>query len=384
MVNKTPEASVYFVSLMSVLVAAMVFNLGCGKTTATPAAAASSLDGIPAIAPIVDSAAPTSLKASSSSYLDLTSLFNRGLDAITGIRSATASVTSATTTQIVDDLKVMFKGTYAMLSGGTAVGYMNAYLTDLDSRMAELKTRNISATVACMEAASQVYTVDASTVNASFKLALDVQCYDAFSGTGGDVSGAGSGMVWGKNTAGDYSLWLGLNHVSGTSGFGYAAKVLSPTSDADKTVDMIFIEGEAQYSRGTIARLKAKPSTKAYELVFLSNAGYSVSPQSGEQAHLGCGFGMISDGTYIYLKGAYLTAGSCTDAIAAEVCLKAADLTEASSATACNTLKTSFTITSTGNLDSLQSSVIPVPSTTELTLYNAIQIVNAKSKTTAL
>lgn len=334
------------------------------------------MSGMPSVAPIVNAAAPSSLRAtSSSSALNHFLRVQEWAINLWGIPSLRAAVSAST---VATELTAFFKGTYGKLSGGNAVGFINALLEDLDYRMTELKNRSSGMAPSCTTATPGSYTVDGSFIDNTFKLSIDVQCSSLFSGAG-DQSYSGSGMVFGKSTTGSYSLWLGLNHDA-SSGFGYAANVVSPDSASDKAVDMIYMEGESQYSRGSVARLKAKPSTSTYELVFVSNAPYSISPISGDKAYFGCGLNMISNGTLIYISGSHQSTGSSCSS-SSEVfttCLNATDLSENSTSGACTTLSSSFTIST--DLTTISYSDVATPSSSETRIHDAIQISNANSK----
>lgn len=361
----------------SVMIGFLVFS-GCSKSNSD---SGSGLDSVPIVAPIVDSAAPAALKANATGFFFSFNKLSTKIAKLFGIPSAFA--TAPSDANIKSDLQSIFKGTYGKLSGGDATGYINSLLEDLDGRMSELKTRFAGKTVTCMNNASKSFNLDLSSVNEAFQLSLDLQCKDMFGGAG-DQSYAGSGMAFGKNSDGDYSLWLGLNH-SATSGFGYAAKVSHPDSDTDKTVDLIFVEGEAQFSRATIAKLRAKPSSNSYELVYRSTSPNAISPISGgSSTSLGYSLDLISDGTLIYVQGVYWTSGQNTCGVATPftACLNASDLSTATDD--CTTLSNSFTIATRANLTTMSCPTIPTPSVSELTFFNAIQISSADTATSAV
>ena len=112
---------------------------GCGSSSNS---STGYMNTVPAVAPIVNSALPTSLKATSAFMLK--NAVYQG-PAVFGV-----------SIDIKAQLTTLFKSTYGTLSGLTAMGYMNSLLFDMDSRMTELKTRFASATPSCTTAASQV------------------------------------------------------------------------------------------------------------------------------------------------------------------------------------------------------------------------------------
>ena len=139
---------------------------------------------------------------------------------------------------------------------------------------------------------------------------------------------------------------------------------------------MIYLQADPEFSRGTVARLMAKPSTNTYELVYVSTDGALGTSTSG------CGLNMISNGTLIYVIGKKAaTPGTtvCTSADLSdyEECLDATDLSSQTLG-ACDTLKASFTISSS----LVPYTDLPVPSSTEKTIYDGIQLTGPAAVTT--
>lgn len=331
--------------ILAVFVAVTLGLTGCGN----------GLSDYPAVAELAIKALPSSLKPTSSVSLNGFSFPGRNV---------------VSTSDASSSIQAIFKGSYGKLSGGQATGYVNSLLEDLDSRFTELKSRSFS----CSSATSNTYTVDLSAIDTSLastlQLEMDVQCYNLFTGAG-DQSGTGSGMLFGKKDS-NYSMMLLLNS-KGTSGdtFGYAAKVTGKGTDSE-TVDLIFGESRNEYSRGLVARIRSKTNTGVYEFVLASDKPSGVNPVSGNPVATGCGLRMISDGTYVYGAGKYKSSGSdCSSPSSYEVCLNASDLSAASPSTACDTLKTTFTLGDYSTLGNLDGDDVSGKYTN---IYNALQI----------
>jgi hypothetical protein len=257
----------------------------------------------------------------------------------------------------------MFKtGSYGKISGGNGSGYINALLEDLDYRMNEVKTRFsdsapncFSGTPVANEFNLSAVTDHTNTVADALKLSLDLQCRDLFNTSApGEMSGTGSGMVFGKNAAGtDYSLGLVLNEKNvASSAFGYIAKV-SAKGTANETVDVIFGEGRPSGAnagqKALVARVRAKPQSGFYEMMLASPVGGGTNPISiaGGAAGFGCGFRGVTNGTLVYLAGTYnasdaACSGTSGDNGAFAICLSASDLSSTTLAS-CDTLKASMT-----------------------------------------
>ena len=334
----------------------------------------SDLDSIPEVAPIVQAATPLALRAPTTAQL----MFRRMRSPFLWIASE-FSVSNALATEqsegVLNSLRNIFLGEYGNLSGGTSVGYINSLLRDLDSRMNELKTRFSDQAVSCMSRSAQSLSIDLSSIFSGFTSSFEFQCQDLFNSPG-DQSYAGSGMLFGHDAVtGDYSLWLDLNHSS-SDGFGYAARVKNPTHEVDKEVDVMFVEASSQNSRGTVARLKAKPSAQSFELVYRSTSPSGIQPLSGGSSQsLGYALDLISDGSLIYVQGKYSSgASSCNDSTSFSLCLSASDLSIDTSTGACDSLAENFSIGSRDALVENYCPTIPNPTDGEKTLFNVIQI----------
>lgn len=301
---------------LAISLALVAILTGCTKGTTF---------GVPDLAPIVADATPTALKPS------------RGLNHLSPIIPARDINADAVTY-----LQNMFQGTYGKLSGGNGTGYINAQLEDVDYRLDEINTRSASG-AACLSNTSKDHTINLTAINSILDLTLGVQCSSPFNGAG-DQSGPGSGLVFGKN-GDDFSIWLYLNQQNDSDNFGYFAN-LKNADTSDKEVDALFLENFPTSNRITTSRLKAKPATQTFELVYASTQ-LDAGGISGGAAKVGCGFKMISDGSSIYAKGNAVAASrarDCSSQQAFEICVNASDLTTADSG-ACDTLETSFTMT---------------------------------------
>ena len=321
---------------------------------------------IPALAPLVQQSLPSSLKASGSAR------FSTDDFSILALASS--------------NIETLFKtGSYGKLSGGNGKGYINSMLEDLDSRFDELSERFEEAPD-CFSNTAQTHEFDFSAIGdasvaSTLKISLDLQCRDLFGGSG-DQSGAGSGMLFGKSEN-NYSLALLLNAKNETnSGFGYYAKVSNKGAD-DEEVNMIFAESRPSGSTtapsglSSLARIKAKPKAKIYEMAMAASDPSRGNPISGGTVGLSCGFHAVTDGTNVYVKAIDRTAGgTCSGGAGGnyvtELCLKASDLSANSSVSDCASVKASMTIGSSDDLDAWDYNDTTTAKATDL--YNVMKI----------
>lgn len=357
-----------FVHVFALSVVSATFVLGgCGKDDEEKKGNPIVL---PQIAPIVASATPEGLRPGSALRLQGFGLTGVNEDAATYIMG-------------------LFKNKYGGMSGTTAEGYINSQLTDLDFRLNELAstTGSTEVTPTCWQSAPNDYTVNASTINPILTLPMKVNCNRKFDQSGGDQSGKGSGLIFGKSADGvDFYAWLTLFQQNGTDVFGFFGGVKNAESAADREVDYMFLENFPQFNRVTAARLYAKPSTKTFELHYASGAVNLKGPMATFSAAVGCGMRMISDGNHIYATGrAPLstvqiapTFDCATEAEDFEVCLNAVTLA-AVDGSACGIgssggMDESFRFSVGANpLDSadVKSAGAPTAVTSTLTLSNA-------------
>ena len=349
-------------------------SIASGACTRSSSNSHSDLDSIPEVAPIVQAATHLALRAPTTAQLIFRKIKSPFLWIASGFPISNARATEQSE-GVLNSLRDIFLGEYGNLSGGTSVGYINSLLRDLDSRMSELKMRFSDQSVSCMSRSAQSLSIDLSSIFSGFTSSFEFQCQDLFNSPG-DQSYAGSGMLFGHGAVtGDYSLWLDLNHSS-SDGFGYAARVKNPTREVDKEVDVMFVEAASQNNRGTVARLKAKPSTQNFELVYRSTSPSSIQPLSGGSSQsLGYALDLISDGSLIYVQGKYSSgASSCYDATSFSLCLSASELSVETATGACDSLAGNFTIGSKDALMEYYCPTIPNPTDGEKTLFNVIQI----------
>lgn len=342
----------------------VLLGAGCGKR--------GSFNDIPALAPLVQQALPSSLQISG------TALF-RTLDFKPQALGSS-------------HLETLFKtGSYGKISGDNAKGYINSLLEDLDGRFAELQGRFEEAP-ACYSAASQEHefdfsalgTTDAS-VTSMLKISLDLQCRDIFTQTAGDQSGSGSGILFGKKDS-NYSLALLLNSQTETSsGFGYYAKVTEKGTD-NETVNLIFAEARPTGSStspgglSSLARILAKPKAKVYEMAIAASDASRGNPVGGggENPSISCGFHAITNGTLVYAKGIDRSGSgpstcSTGSGYTTELCLNATDLSAASGGvTDCDALKAAMTIGTSTEIEDWDYN--DVEATDAGTLYEAMKI----------
>jgi hypothetical protein len=251
---------------------------------------------------------------------------------------------------------------FMRVSGGSSEGMINAALVDLDKRVEGINTS--SSTPPCLGRAPQTHVIDLTSVSPALGISLTVQCTSRFGDPSGMMYPDTNGLVFGRQTAqqnldagasvGDhYSMWLAFGHTT-TDAFGYFANVLNANS-SDKTVDYLSLEVSTTAQRQTVYRVKAKPSTNAFEFVLAANSSGGLGIGGGIGA-LACGFRMISDGNFIWAEAHDIagspTTAACNPQALVTRCLSATDLTDVSSSTSCDNLKTTFTM--------------PVPSPTAL------------------
>lgn len=308
---------------------------------ATACGGAGSKLGAPAVAPIVRAATPSALRPPGTA-----SWLKRARTWL--VREAQAD-SSFDTTTLEGAIKSVFLDAHTKISGGTAVGLVNASLEDLDSRV-EGENRKASA---CFDQAPAAHRLDFSSVATALDLTLQVQCIDKF----GDGSAAAGGIVVGKSND-DVSLWLDL--AGGSGEFGYFANVTAISTT--KAVDFLFVENAPTLSRASAYRVKAAGTS--FELT------YASSTNAGD--NLQCGLRLRSDGASIWAEGLHTpTPTSCTGAVAFAKCYKASDLTE--DAAGCAGLK-SFT------MSAIPSAAL---ATAGSSFAAALPIGTAASKTTA-
>src|SRR5262249_32836214 len=133
------------------------------------------------------------------------------------------------------DITGMFNNMFPKFSGGMAQGVVNASLEDLDSRMTEVDG---STGRTCLTAIPVAHRIDASAISPALHLTVNIQCVAAFCQVDGGVDGQGSGLAYGKDSAGNYSMWLYLKSNASANGFGYFASVQNAGTN-DKAVDFL-------------------------------------------------------------------------------------------------------------------------------------------------
>jgi len=231
----------------------------------------------------------------------------------TGLQPTAASRVTQRTAQSV--LLEFYRNTVAGISGTSGTGILDSALVDLKFRYDELNTRFTSAP-ACASSTPVDWTV---TVGApvSQTMTLKIQCKDIFSQSGGDQSGAGSGIAWGTDN-GHFYLALILVQANGVDKFGYFADVV----EATKQVDLLYLESfSTTTTRTKFFRLLADASdssstAKSYQLTYSSSSesGVGISSSNGS---LGCGARLISDGTEVLADGttgSTNSSGTCSSA----------------------------------------------------------------------
>lgn len=299
----------------------------------------------PAVAPIVASALPTALRPTT------TAMILRKLQSFGLFGEAVAAGSNLKT-----DLQKLYLGTFGKLSGGDAQGLINAYLEDMDTRLAELQQRG---PFGCENAEMKTISLDASSIlgwsNSDFNFSIPARCYDTMT----TPSGKSGYLIWGRDGT-TIGIWLFLPQTETNSGFGYAAKITNYGADNEK-VELLYIEN--YYSSGTYrtiaSRVNAERKQNKYEIVFSSNQPGAVSPISGTYSGgstMACFFHMKSDGSQVNITSKRVTNGStvCTTLASQEAaCFDGSSLSEVGSNTACSGTGTTLSLTSTGASSSL-------------------------------
>lgn len=256
---------------------------------------------------------------------------------------------TASDTDGIAYIEALFKNAYSGISGVSGNGYVNVQLMDFDSRIDEMNTRSAETARSCWDRDPETYTIDATAVDPMLSITLNVQCKDLFGN--GDASGDGSGLVFGTDGNGNYSAWLTLVQQSSSSDqFGYFGTVKNADSETDREVEYLFLEHWDSSNRLSAMKLRAKPSTGAFEAHYANATDYNIKGVDGgnDDVGLGCGFKIISDGTYVYATGTKIASGSLGSASCAangasfEICVNASDLSDAS-VESCASLASSFT-----------------------------------------
>lgn len=302
----------------------------------------------PAVAPIVASALPTALRPTT------TAMILRKLQSFGLFGEAVAAGSDLKT-----DIQKLYLGTYGKLSGGNAQGLINAYLEDMDTRLAELQQRG---PFGCENAEMKTISLDASSIlgwsNTDFNFSIPARCYDTMS----TPYGKSGYLIWGRdgNTIG---IWLFLPQAESNAGFGYAAKITNYGADNEK-VELLYIENYyAGGYRTIVSRVNAERKQNKYEIVFSSNKPGAVAPVSGTYSGgstMACFFHMKSDGSQVNISAKRVTGGAanCSTLGSLEsACFDGSSLSEVGTNTACSGAGTTLSLTSTGASNSLHSVV---------------------------
>lgn len=257
------------------LAAALPFFFACSQDSTVTSAF------LPNISALVAKAAPSGLGASS-----------RSLAAFVQPDLADR----ATAANASEGLKDFFTDTFPSISGTSDTGFINAYLGDLDTRVAEV-SGGTEPTCFSATPIETTFTVGAG----SQTLTAKFSCVRKFGGAG-DQSGTGSGLAFGQDDTYKY-IYLILLQTNLTDKFGYVARIHKTTEE----VDLLFLEKFGTYGRTKFFRLKTTPSTKRYELV-IAGTGDSVGPLSTATTHvLSSGARLVTNETEIRADGTVAT-----------------------------------------------------------------------------
>jgi hypothetical protein len=269
--------------------------------------------------------------------------------------------------------------------GGADQGLVNMLVITIDGRMAGINKQTSTTSSGCLSATATPYTIDLTNIDATLKLDLAVQCSSTFSNNSG-----GSGVLFGQaaaTTSGltNYSLQMSLGPMGGGAtasfyslgGFFAAANVTNYNSTAGTsstdTANPTIVDGmliayqtaSAPSPQMWVARFKANTTTNNFELFLAANEPNIQGATSGTYNGVGDGFRMITgtgtasgkplvyaDGTLfdpaIASYGTYYNFNACIDA--SSTTMVAADLTNSSILSDCQTLANSFTLAQTPSL----------------------------------
>lgn len=271
-------------------------------------------------------------------------------------------------TSSLEALSDFFTKSFSGISGTTGTGFVSTSVGDLDFRINELNQR-FESEPSCFTSTPYEWTVSpgapvSSGTPASYSLTLKLNCLDMFTQSNGDLSGAGSGMAWGRDDN-YYYIALLLIQSNGTDKFGYFATYNRST----KAVDLLFMESSPSYSRTTVYRVKTNPESDRFE-VAIAGAGFSEGPMFPA---LGCNTRILSIGTEILVAGKAGTtnsSGVCqTDSswlFNSNQCYSSSDLSIAAST--CTSLSTSSFSSDFTEFDGTQVNIASSSIATSLSL----------------
>jgi hypothetical protein len=235
-------------------------------------------------------------------------------------------------------------------------GYLDAQISHIQTRLRGVD----GSTRACLDAANVNLSIDlSSTLDTAARIVLPLlQCADPFHDATGAAAADGSGLVFGNDDNGHWSLWTAVGAMGGTD-FATTGGFLSFANVTDgESVDALLLSYGGPNSQpnagfGQVVRFKANATAQTFEMFYAENGGdlKGVGTTDGD-VWLGGGTRMISDGTHIYADGViYNLASSAEGYQPFTACIAAATMTVDTTAGACDTLATTFTLSTTASLD---------------------------------
>lgn len=264
-------------------------------------------------------------------------------------------------------VKNMFQNSYPNdTTMMTSPGYLDAQISHIMARLTEVSDRSGGSHGACLDNAEVSLTVDlTTTIDKVAKITLPhLQCKDEFHTPNGATSADGSGLVFGSDDAGNFSMWTALGAMNSTDwaangGFLTFANVKnlgSTTAGMEETVDALLFSyrpnSVPNAGSGEVVHFIANSTAKTFEMFYAANGGSLKGLAAGDgDVWIGGGARMISDATNIYADGLLYNFDNNTVGYQPfTACIDATSLTVNTTAGACDTLKTTFTLSTTASL----------------------------------
>ena len=212
--------------------------------------------------------------------------------ALRGLSDARMNL-AETPADAAEALKDFFTDSVASISGITKQGWIDAYINDLDTRIAEVTNETEPS---CL-AATPVSTIF-DTGTEGHTMTLRLSCARSFE-SATDQSGAGSGLAYGRDET-NYYMYLMLAQKSNTNDkFGYAAIINRTTED----VQLMFLENSVTWNRAKFFHLVTSPSPKKMEFV-VAGSSDGVGPISTQTTNvLSAGSRFVANETLLRAEG---------------------------------------------------------------------------------
>lgn len=316
---------------------------GCGSSSSP----GSSTFSAPAIAPIVQKALPSGLRATGGAALFQTRDLNAPIHILSEPDNNTGGLSNAA---VAGFIQAMFTEYFInAINGSTYQGYLNSLISGIDARMAGINTMvsTMGKTPTCLSSAvtSSVFNLGVIDPMLNFTVPY-LQCSSTF----GAPAQAGSGMDFGTDGNGNYSLWMQFSNA-----FYAVANVLnygSTSASAPETVDGVMFS-----AGGVAARFIASPSLNSFALFLGANqaitSGGSTAAaalSSNNDSYLGLKLRIVSDGVHVFADGYALNSQSSSTITGFNICLVASTMAVDATASDCATLATTYVTSTWANL----------------------------------